>query len=215
MSVLWVLMVLVMVSVIGAGLWRHGAAGRAADQAAAGAAGAPAVAEEDLSPLPDAPAFSLIDQNNRPVTLQTLSGRPWIADLIFTHCAGPCPTMTRKMASLQKSLASANVRFVSFSVDPKQDTPAVLKQYAQMFGADESRWMFLTGDEGVVFATARGMLLGAKPAEANEPIVHSTKFVLVDAAGKIRKYYSSDDDAEMSALVNDAAALAAAATESH
>ena len=208
MSVLWVLLVLIMVSVIGAGLWRHGASGRADQPVAGGATGAPAVAEEDLSPLPDAPAFSLLDQNNRPVTLQTLAGRPWIADLIFTHCAGPCPTMTRKMASLQKSLASANVRFVSFSVDPRQDTPPVLKQYAQMFGADESRWMFLTGDESVIFSTARGMLLAAEAAKADQPILHSTKFILVDAAGKIRKYYSSDDEAEMEALIKDAAALA-------
>jgi cytochrome oxidase Cu insertion factor (SCO1/SenC/PrrC family) len=204
MSALWVLMVLIMVSVIGAGLWRHGVGSGRADATTAGAA----IPGADVAPLPDAPHFTLVDQNNRPVTLQMLAGRPWIADLIFTHCAGPCPTMTRKMATLQKSLASSEVRFVSFSVDPKQDTPSVLKQYAQMFGADESRWLFLTGDEGAVFATARGMLLAADPAKADEPIIHSTKFVLIDAAGKIRKYYSSSEESEMAALVHDAAALA-------
>src|SRR5206468_11373309 len=123
---------------------------------------------------------------------KSLAGKPWIADLIFTHCAGPCPVMTGKMASLQKALASSDVRLVSISVDPKNDTPAVLKEYAQKFGADESRWLFLTGDEQAAYDVARGLLLPADPAKADAPIIHSTKFVLIDAAGKIRKYYSSD-----------------------
>jgi cytochrome oxidase Cu insertion factor (SCO1/SenC/PrrC family) len=202
MSALWVLMVLIMVSVIGAGLWRRGSAGGILAAAAGGND------DDNDSVIASVPDFSLVDQDNRPVTLASLAGKPWIADLIFTHCAGPCPIMTAQMASLQKPLAGSDLRFVSISVDPKQDTPAVLKQYAKKFAADESRWLFLTGDEQAIYTTARGLLLPADPAKGDEPIIHSTKFVLVDATGKIRKYYSSANTDDMAALKRDAASLA-------
>jgi len=194
-TILWGLTVLIMVSVIGAGLWRRSEASQ-------------------LSVLADAPQFSLIDQNAQPVTLATLRGKPWIADFVFTHCAGPCPIMTGKMATLQKTIAAPDLQFVTFSVDPENDTPAALKAYAARFAADESRWKFLTGEKDTIFATARGMLVTAIPANDKSPIIHSEKFILVDADGKIRRYYDSTDEQDMTALKQDAAALAdeAAAT---
>ena len=190
-TILWGLMVLAMVSVIGARLWQRGP-----DQ------------REELPVLADAPAFSLTDQDAKPITLQSLKGKPWIGDFVFTHCAGPCPLMTAKMARLQKDLPSPNLHFVSFSVDPERDTPAVLKEYAQKFQADESRWRFLTGTSDAAFAAAKGMLLTAIPANEANPIIHSTKFVLVDGEGRIRQYYDYNDAEQMKALVQDAAVLA-------
>ena len=190
-TILWGLMVLAMVSVIGARLWQRGP-----DQ------------REELPVLADAPAFSLTDQDAKPITLASLKGKPWIADFVFTHCAGPCPLMTAKMARLQRELPSPNLHFVSFSVDPERDTPPVLKEYAAKFQAEESRWRFLTGPADAIFATAKGMLLTAIPANESSPIIHSTKFVLVDGEGRIRQYYDYNDAGQMKALVQDAKALA-------
>jgi len=185
MSVLWALMVLIMVGVIGAGLWRKG--------------------QRDLPVLADVPAFELTDQNSQAVTPKLLAGKPWVADFVFTHCGGPCPMMTTKMADLQKKMTG--VQFVSFSVDPERDTPDVLKAYAATFGADESRWKFLTGSKDAIFATARGMLIPAAPAAASQPILHSEKYLLVDADGKIRKAYDSSSPDALAALREDAASL--------
>src|SRR5438093_10611157 len=102
MSALWVLMVLIMVSVIGAGLWRGRGGGGDGEV-------------KKLPVLSDVPAFALVDQDNQPLTLATLAGKPWVADFIFTHCAGPCPIMTAKMSELRKDLPG-EVRLVSFSV---------------------------------------------------------------------------------------------------
>jgi protein SCO1/2 len=184
MSVAWALLVVLMVSVIAASLWR-----------------------EELPDGKPAPQFELIDQNEQPVTLKTLAGKPWIADFIFTNCAGPCPLMSAKMAELQKVLPPA-VQLVSFSVDPDRDTPAVLRQYAQGLGADETRWRFLTGDKDAIYAASRGMLLALQPGDDKNQILHSTKFILIDREGKIRKYYDSNDEQEMAALKQDAADLA-------
>jgi len=211
MTILWGLTVLIMVSVIGAGLWRkrQNESFAPTEQAATGATGA--TTAPLIGPVPQ---FELVDQDNKPATKESLAGKTWIADFVFTHCAGPCPRMTTQMAGLQKDLPQ-KVRFVTFSVDPDRDTPAVLKEYANKFEADESRWRFLTGSKDVIFATARGMMLPAAPANEEGAILHSTRFVLVDADGNIRNTYESGDEQRMSALKHDAAELAAATAEKH
>ena len=208
-SILWVLMVVAMVSVIGAGLWRRGASDGSANSS--GAAAAASETASDLPVLTDVPQFDLIDQDSKPVNLSSLAGKPWIADFVFTHCAGPCPMMTAKMAALRKELP-ADVRFVSFSVDPEHDSPAVLKEYAAKFEGDEPRWRFVTGNKDTIYKVAAGMLVTAIPATADAPIIHDERFILVDGEGRMRGVYHSKDDEAMAALKRDAAALALASS---
>ena len=164
--------------------------------------------EQHLPPLFDAPGFSLTDQNNRNITTETLRGRVWIASFVFTQCAGPCPMMTAKMASLQEAIPNPRVMLVSFTVDPERDTPEVLKTYADQFGADESRWHTLTGTQDQMMDVARGMYITAIPATDDSPIIHSERFLLVDHEGVIRGIYSSGDPEQMKALADDARELA-------
>jgi protein SCO1/2 len=199
-SILWGLMVLAMVSVIGAGLWRRGG-GTPNKPGSSEAAG-------DLPVLTSVPSFDLVDQDKQPTTLATLAGKPWIADFVFTSCAGPCPVMTGKMASLRKDLP-ADVRLVSFTVDPEHDTPAVLKAYAAKFDGDEPRWRFVTGQKETIYRVAAGMFLTAIPATADAPIIHDEHFVLIDGDGKVRGMYHSKDLESLAALKRDAGALAA------
>jgi protein SCO1/2 len=92
------------------------------------------------------PAFKLVDQRGQQVTDKDLWGSVWIANFVFTRCPSVCPLLTAKFHSLQQQLKSVNgVRFVSISVDPEYDTPAVLDAYASRFQADPARWQFLTG----------------------------------------------------------------------
>src|SRR5205809_1034351 len=86
-----------------------------------------------------APSFVLTDQEGRQVSNQDLRGKVWIVDFIFTRCMGPCPMMTQKLVRLAKDIESPSVRFVSISVDPEFDRPAVLKQYARDRGATDPR----------------------------------------------------------------------------
>ena len=191
--------VLALVGAIGAGLWRRGGV-RAADK--------------ELPVLGNVPAFQFHDQDDKPVTLAFLRGSPWVADFIFTRCPGACPVMTAKMAALQQSLPS-QVKFVSFSVDPEHDTPAVLKEYAQRFSADGSRWKFLTGDQDAIMAQARGMLVTALPATADQPIIHDGRFLLIDGQGRIRGAYHSEDPQALADLDRDAKRLVAETGSQH
>jgi cytochrome oxidase Cu insertion factor (SCO1/SenC/PrrC family) len=155
------------------------------------------------------PPFSLTNQDGKPFTNASVTGKVWVANYVFTRCAGPCPTMTAEMASLAHDINQPDVRFVSFSVDPEYDTPAVLKDYASRFGADHSRWSFVTGEKSQIFRLAeRGMKITAAPAGENNVIIHSEKFVLVDREGWIRGYYDLKDAAAMKKLRDDIRALA-------
>ncbi|MCZ7587017.1 MAG: SCO family protein [Deltaproteobacteria bacterium] len=95
------------------------------------------------------PAFTLTDQNGRDFGSADLAGHVYVANFIFTSCPSYCPKLTKAMKFLQDRYADAghDVRLVSFSVDPKRDTPEVLKRYGEKYGADFSRWTFLTGTE--------------------------------------------------------------------
>src|SRR5262245_21157882 len=114
------------------------------------AAAAACKKEPELSRFFTLPDFSLIDQNDRKVTLADLKGRVWMADFIFTNCAGTCPSMTEKMRKIQ-DLVPAEVLMVSITVDPARDTPKALAAYAAEHGATSDRWLFLTGDKQALF----------------------------------------------------------------
>jgi protein SCO1/2 len=161
------------------------------------------------SPLPvlfPAAQFNLVDQDGKAFSSRDLHGRPWGAAFIFTHCGSSCPIMTGAMASLQKKLPP-EVMLVSFSVDPESDTPPVLKQYAAMYHADQSRWRFLTGPKDAIMAVITDMKTPFQAPGDNSPIQHSENLLLVDADGQIRGVYLSTDPEEMKRFVIDAAAL--------
>jgi len=114
----------------------------------------------------------------------------WVADFVFTSCTGPCPELSLRMRSLQKTFKQTHrdVTLVTVSVDPKTDTPKVLERYAEKFGADPNKWLFLTGPNDAYMRdlVVKGFLLSFAPATKGIPLMHSTRIVLVDREGRIR-----------------------------
>ncbi len=149
--------------------------------------------------------FSLVDQNNDPISLKKFSEKIWIADFIFTRCAGPCPILSAHMQRLQGLLSHVpKVVLVSFSVDPEYDTPEVLAKYASTFSAEKDKWFFLTGEREVIFDIARSSLkLSVEGETETAPIIHSTRFVLIDETAALRGYYDSNEDGFMKRLISD------------
>jgi protein SCO1/2 len=153
-----------------------------------------------IATLPD---FSLTSDKGTTIDNKSLAGKVWIADFIFTSCSGPCPVMTRSMAAVAKKLElHPEVNFVSISVDPETDTPEVLARYGEKFGANPERWHFLTGTvESIQQLAVKGFMIGS----VDDPVIHSTKFCLVDQKGQIRGYFTGTDEVETDQLI--AAAL--------
>ncbi len=174
----------------------------------------------DFGPVPD---FSLVDRTGRRVGLADLRGKVWLANFIYTQCTETCPLQSGEIARLQQEFAGAkDLRFVSITVDPEHDTPAVLDAYATRYHADPERWLFLTGSKAAIFALAKDgfklgvtdsdaaqaepseWLVGPTPAFASHGskglIMHSARFVLVDRKGRIRAYHRSDDPGSLAEL---------------
>src|SRR5581483_3730858 len=108
-----------------------------------------------------APDFTLTDQDGRPFSLHSLRGKIVLLDFIFTRCPGPCPLLSLKFSQLQQKLGERlgkDVMLLSISIDPRHDTPAVLKDYAQRYSANLGGWKFLVGNtrETIMAASAFG-----------------------------------------------------------
>ena len=146
------------------------------------------------------PAFSLTNQLGQSVTDQSLRGAPWVANFIFTRCGSVCPMLTAKFKAFQTRLHDLDeVRYVSITVDPEYDRPAVLARYAERFQADPARWQFLTGSLDAIEKTVvEGFKIHIGEVEESEvdpnliDIMHGEHFVLVDRTGVIRGYFRAD-----------------------
>ena len=156
--------------------------------------------------------FTLQDSAGRPVTRETLLGKPWIAGWIFTRCTGPCPRVTANMRQAHDMLAEDDVRLVTFSVDAEYDTPAVLAAYAASVGADTRRWYFLTGDPQAIRELSRTSFMlpieRSEGAPVGESVIHRTDLTVVDAEGVVRGYYNGETREGVEAAVARARHLA-------
>ncbi len=163
-------------------------------------------------PLPvygHAPEFRLLDERGAPYTTESMLGHVTVADFVFTRCSTSCPRLTARMGELQARLArdGSDVRLVSFSVDPDNDTPAVLAGYAAKAHADPARWRFVTGKADDM---TRAVVLGFKVSAAkiehgagDDEVTHGNWFVVADRSGALRGYYSTEENADFETLVAD------------
>ncbi len=145
----------------------------------------------DLGTLPD---FALTDQTGHPFGTHDLRGKVWVANFIFTSCAGSCPLLSQKMAEVARRGRHLGPDFhlVSLTVDPERDTPAVLATYAARYGANPRKWSFLTGDMATIQgAVVDGFKVGMGREKVGDfwEIFHGENLVLVDGRLHIRGYF--------------------------
>ena len=166
---------------------------------------------QSLEIFGDAPAFTLTDQLERPVSSNEFRGKVVVANFIYTHCKDICPLLSAQMQAFQERLRQEHVlgnevQLLSFTVDPARDTPAVLRAYAERHRADPDAWRFLSGPKDTLIPLiVEGFHLGTQalpPPEASPgangddmhahndyEVMHSGRFVLIDQQGRIRAYY--------------------------
>ena len=138
-----------------------------------------------------APEFALTTQSGERLSLTDLRGKVLAVTFIYATCKDTCPILTAKMATLQQRLGAdfgPRVRFVSVTVEPEVDTPAVLKAYAERFGADPAGWSFLTGSVAEVNDVVRRYGSFAKRVKPGE-VDHLFLTSLVDRRGMLRVQY--------------------------
>lgn len=152
--------------------------------------------------LPDygkVPNFQMTDSLGRPFDSNSLAGKVWVADFIYTSCPGACPRMTSEMHKVSLRLkGQEDVRLVSISVDPAHDSPPVLNAFAHNYGGPTSQWIFLTGTPTTIHLIAYETF---HVGDIIQKMDHSTKFIVVDKNGEIRGYYDSFDPQDMQKML--------------
>lgn len=152
------------------------------------------------------PAFELVNQRGQKFGSAELAGKVYVADFVFTTCGGPCPRLSKAMERIQKRTKNLGTSFqlVTITVDPENDTPEVLAQYARGYHANPTRWSFLTGPQADVERTVvKGFKLAMGKEEEGMGMFHSERLVLVDGDGDMRGLYEDDDDG-IASLIRDA-----------
>lgn len=174
--------------------------------AACGADKGPDIESNMSKKVPD---FTYTSEASEDIGLEDFKGKWWIADMIFTNCTTVCIPMTSNMANLQDMVNEnewkEDVHFVSFSVDPDYDTPEVLAEYAEDYGADLSNWTFLTGYD---FETIQELSIKTFQSSLMEPmgddqVLHGTRFYLVNPEGEVVKFYDGASGQEMDVIYED------------
>jgi protein SCO1 len=147
--------------------------------------------QQRLPKIALAPAFTLTSQDGTRVSLADLQGKVVAVTFIYTSCTDTCPVLTALMALVQDKLGrdfGEKVAFVSITVDPEHDTPEVLKQYADTFGADLRGWAFLTGDSATIRDVIRRYgIFAAKNVKGD--VDHTFLTSIIDRNSMLRVQY--------------------------
>jgi len=154
---------------------------------------------EDLASLGEAPPIALVDQHGEPLALADLRGQAVVLDFIYTRCPGPCPALTGLLQDARGELAPElrrRTRFVSVSLDPVHDTPAVLRAWAEQRGLEPEGWSLLTGSEEDVQEVLGRYGVGSVRLASGE-IDHLVATFLIDPRGHIvERYVGLDHEPE-------------------
>lgn len=156
------------------------------------------------------PDFAFTNQDGKTVGKAQMEGKITIVDFFFTSCPSICPDMSREMERVNDLFRDEpKVQILSISIDPDYDTPAVLKEYADLHYAKAGKWDFLTGDKLETYRLARcGFVIPTLDGNGvAEDFVHSDKFILVDELGRIRGYYSGTNREDVDLLMLEAKIL--------
>lgn len=149
-----------------------------------------------LDALPAVPLeeFTFTDSEGQPYSMERLRGKVWIASYFFATCPGFCLQMNQEIAKLARDLPDQDVTFVSFTVDPENDTPEKLKEYSERMGADADRWVFLTGELDQIRKLGQQWL---KMPVSKE---HNDKLVVVGRDGRVKGFFASRDALQVKRL---------------
>ncbi|MGR3319919.1 MAG: SCO family protein, partial [Candidatus Anammoxibacter sp.] len=137
--------------------------------------------------------LTLINQDNEPVILDSLIGKPLVMSFIFTRCQLPtmCPLIMEKVAKVQKEINKEykdKVFFVIMTFDPEYDTPEVLKKYGEGYGVDYDNLIYLTGKKSDMDKALTHFRVYAKE-EAPGQIAHTMETMVLDEKGVIKRIF--------------------------
>jgi len=150
--------------------------------------------------------FAFVDQDSALVTNSTFEDKIYVADFFFTSCPTICPVMKTQMLKIYDKFEEQDqLAFLSHTIDPKHDSVAVLKDYAERLGVESVKWHFVTGKKQTIYELAQRsyMSVAGEDKKAVGGFIHSGRFILVDKAGRIRGMYDGTSEDDVNKLISD------------
>ena len=154
------------------------------------------------------PDFSFVTQDGDTLTQADVEGKVYIADFFFSTCPTICPLMKTQMLRIyERYRGNDSLMILSHSINPRYDTPGVLKQYKQKLGIESAQWQFLTGTHTDVYKLAQNSYLTSALEDSSAVdeggFIHSGAFVLIDKDRHIRAIYDGTKEKEVDKLMAD------------
>jgi protein SCO1 len=152
------------------------------------------------------PDFEFVNQDSVKITQKNFAGKIYVADFFFTTCPTICPKMKTQMLRIyEKFKDNPQVAILSHSIDPRHDTPAVLKEFSKNLGIQNSMWQMVTGDKAKIYEIGQKSYMVSATDDPTEPggIVHSGAFILVDKNRHIRGIYDGTEPEKVDKLMED------------
>lgn len=148
--------------------------------------------------------FSFLNEDSVRITSKQMKGKVWIADFFFVNCPTICPSMTKNLKKLNdatKDIAD-EVQFMSFSINPKRDTPSQLRNYKKKYNITAKNWSFFTGNEAFThdLGINHFQIFAGQDPESAGGYAHSGAFTLVDKEGYVRGVYMGTEPKEVKRL---------------
>lgn len=167
----------------------------------------------ELSDFHQIPDFNFVDQNGESITQENLQGQIYVAGFFFSTCPGICPAVRSKLKSVQNAfIDDPNIKIVQHSIRPTNDTPAVLRAYAQENGIISDKWYLLTGDKDKIYSLAKSAYFASEDLgniQNTNDFLHTESLLLIDEKRHIRGIYNGLNAASVNDLITDIKTLRA------
>ena len=151
--------------------------------------------------------FSLLDQEGKTITQETIAGKIHVANFFFTSCPGICLRMADNFETIQEEFgADPEVVLLSFSVTPWMDSIARLKEYAEQHAIKPDKWHLLTGSKAAIYDLARTSYFAEEDqgfTKDSTEFLHTENFILVDKDRRIRGIYKGTLALDTEKLIGD------------
>ncbi len=150
------------------------------------------------------PDFKTVNQYGDSIKSINLDDNIYVADFFFTTCPSICPVMHRNMLKVYEEFKDMpDLKIISYTIDPKHDSVAVLKKYADKLGLEGNRWWLLQGNKEEIYKLSTNYLVTFPVEDAKEKFIHDGFFILVDKQKRIRGQYDGTQPDSVAKLIAD------------
>lgn len=162
---------------------------------------------EELHTFHTVSDFSFLNQDGVLISQKDIENKLYVASFFFTSCPGICPKMRSQLAKVQQAfLNDSQVKIISHSIQPENDSVEVLKKYANDNGVISNQWHLVTGDRDKIYEIARQDYFASEDLGefvSNNDFLHTENLVLVDYNRQIRGIYNGLNKTSVKHLIED------------